>query len=181
MPRIRFRLRTIMIAIAALAVPMGLAVALLRLVARTDALFVLALATTVVLVVNVLLALFVSAVYLWRGLTRRRAFSMTSNPACRRLRGWLFIGGRLVLGLLIILAVFSTWRNYQQLGLYSLPAFLIIAAVLALLIRSLIRTTAVETGVVFAIILVLDLLLVPAVHVHSERNAYNVRRSAVNT
>jgi thiol:disulfide interchange protein len=82
---------------------------------------------------------------------------------------WLFIGGRLFPGLLIILAVFFTWRYYQQFGMYSLPAFLIIAAVLALFIRSLIRATAVETGVIFAIILALELLLVPAVHVHSDR------------
>ena len=95
-----------------------------------------------------------------------------------KLGRWLFIAGRLVLGLLIIVAMFLTWRYYHQLGLYSLPAFLIIASTLAIFIRSLIRANALETGVIFVIILVLEFLLVPAVHVHSDRHVRNVGRSA---
>jgi hypothetical protein len=97
-----------------------------------------------------------------------------------KLRRWLFFAGRLVVGLLIVVAVFLTWRYYQQLRLYSLPAFLIIASTLAIFIRSLIRANALETGVIFVIILALEFLLVPAVHVHSDRHVRNLSRSAVN-
>src|SRR5262245_13769051 len=97
-----------------------------------------------------------------------------------KLSHWLFIAGRLVVGLLIIVAVLLTWRFYQQLGLYSLHAFLIIASTLAIFIRSLIRANALETGVIFVIILALEFLWVPAVHVHSVRHVRNLSPSAVN-
>ncbi len=97
-----------------------------------------------------------------------------------KLSRWLFTGGRFVFGLLMIVATFITWRDYQQLGLYAYPAFLIIALALALVIQSLSRANTVEMCVIFAIILALEFLLVPAVHVHSDRHVRNVIRTAVN-
>ncbi len=50
----------------------------------------------------------------------------------------------------------------------------------ARVIRSLRRANAVETWVIFANILALEILLVPAVHVHSDRHVRNVSRAAIN-
>ena len=79
---IRFRLRTIMIVIASLAVLMGLLMAQFRLIARTDAasVFAVELAAIIVLVVPLLLQFYILAAYFWRGPTRRSGFSKTDDP-----------------------------------------------------------------------------------------------------
>jgi hypothetical protein len=76
---IRFRLRTIMIAIALLAMLMGLFVAQFRLVAQRGAEFVIVIETAaiIVLIVPLLLAFFILATYFLRWPTRRGEFSMT--------------------------------------------------------------------------------------------------------
>jgi hypothetical protein len=97
-----------------------------------------------------------------------------------KLRRWHSIGGRVILGLFMIVAASLAWRYYRQLGWYSLPAFLVIAADFALFMRSCFRANAIETGVILAIIFALEVLLVPSVHVHSSRDVRNVSRSAAN-
>ncbi len=91
MSHIRFRIRTIMIAIAALAVAMGalrlpfvnnmivFTAAVVLLVAAAIAIPVLAVGSVVRAVVDV----FPCAVYFWRGRTRPRRFSRTANSPFR--------------------------------------------------------------------------------------------------
>jgi hypothetical protein len=82
MTHTRFRLRAVMIVIAALALLMGLLMAQFRLIARTDAyvLFAVELPAIIVFVVPLLLQFFVLAAYFWRRQTPRRKSSMTDNP-----------------------------------------------------------------------------------------------------
>ncbi len=82
---IRFRLRTMMIAIALLAVLMGLLMLQFRLIARTDTTFLFAVefAAIIVLVVPSLLQFYILAAYFWRGPTRHGEFSRTDDPTRR--------------------------------------------------------------------------------------------------
>jgi hypothetical protein len=64
-----------------------------------------------------------------------------------KLSRWQSIAGRLIHGLLMIVAASLAWRYYRQLDWYSPPAFLVIAAAFALFIRSYFRVNAIETGV----------------------------------
>jgi hypothetical protein len=97
-----------------------------------------------------------------------------------KLSRWQSIAGRLILGLLMLVAASLAWRYYRKLGWYSLPAFLVIAAAFALFMRSCFRVNAIEAGVICAIILALEVLLVPSVHVHSNRHVREVSRSAAS-
>jgi uncharacterized membrane protein len=86
MPHARFRLRTMMIVVASLAVLMGLFTALLRLSARTNApmVFAFVFVAIAVLVVAVVVQDCVVAVYFWRGRARSGEFLMTDNRPFRR-------------------------------------------------------------------------------------------------
>jgi amino acid transporter len=83
---IRFRIRTMMIVIALLAVLTGLLMLQFRLTARmnSSSLFAVELAAIIVFVVPLLLQFYVLAAYFWRGPTRRGEFSMTENPRRRK-------------------------------------------------------------------------------------------------
>ncbi len=96
MPPIRFRIRTIMIAIASLAVLMAMVKALRgpffeNMVMFTAAVVFLAAATVVFLVAVILFLialvrdLFAFAVYFWRGRTRLLQFPRNDNLRFRRL------------------------------------------------------------------------------------------------
>lgn len=93
------------------------------------------------------------------------------------LRRGLSIGGRLVFGLLLIVAMvfvarYCFWQAPRDAwrGPLSLPLFLILASLLGLLIRSFCRATVGETAVIIAIIFVLECSILPAVDPHSGRH-----------
>jgi hypothetical protein len=81
----RFRIRTMMIVVASLALLMGLLMVQFRLLARMDAgaLFVVELAAIIVFVVPLLVLFYILAAYFWRGPTRHSQSSMTNNPPRR--------------------------------------------------------------------------------------------------
>jgi amino acid transporter len=85
MPLIRFRIRTMMIVVASLALLMGLLMVQFRLLARMDAgaLFVIELAAIIVFVVPLLILFYILAAYFRREPTRRGQFSMTDDPPRR--------------------------------------------------------------------------------------------------
>ena len=78
---IRFRIRTLMIAIALLATVMGLLIAQFRLLAQMDAHSIIAIAifAIIALVVPLLLHFFILANYFWRWPTQRNDFLMTQS------------------------------------------------------------------------------------------------------
>ena len=79
---IRFRLRTMMIAIASLAALMGLLMLQFRLMARmrAESLFAIEFAAIIVVIIPLLLQFYILAAYFWRGPTRRSELSMPDNP-----------------------------------------------------------------------------------------------------
>jgi uncharacterized membrane protein len=83
MPRFRFRIRTLMITIAALAVSITLLMAWLRWIARTDAgtVFVVVCGATILFVLPLLLLFLVLSSYFGLGKTRRREFSRWSSES----------------------------------------------------------------------------------------------------
>ena len=96
-----------------------------------------------------------------------------------KLSRWQSIGGRVILGLLMIVAASFAWRYYRPHSWYSLPAFLLIAAAFTLFFRSCYRANAIEMGVFFAIVFALEVLLVPSVAVHSDRRNGVTRRPEI--
>jgi cytochrome bd-type quinol oxidase subunit 2 len=100
------------------------------------------------------------------------------------LRRGLSIGGRLVVGLLLVAAmVYATryfkWRSpgHAWLSPFCLPLLVILASLPALLIRSFCRPTVLETLVIISILFVLECLMLPAVVPHEGRH----RPQAVST
>ncbi len=83
MPRFRFRIQTLMIAIAVLAVSITLLMAWLRWIARTDygTVFVVFYGATIFFVLPVLLFFVVLSSYFGLGKTRRREFSRRSSES----------------------------------------------------------------------------------------------------
>jgi uncharacterized membrane protein len=83
MPRVRFRIRTIMIAIAVLAVSITLLMAWLRWIARTDSgtIFAVFFGATIFFVLPVLLCFMILSFYFGLGKTRRREFSTRSSES----------------------------------------------------------------------------------------------------
>ena len=82
----RFRIRTMMIVVASLALLMGLLMVQFRLLARmdADALFAVELAAIIVFVGPLLVLFYILAAYFRREPTRRSQSSMTSNPPRRQ-------------------------------------------------------------------------------------------------
>jgi ABC-type maltose transport system permease subunit len=83
MPRFRFRIQTLMIAIAVLAVSITLLMAWLRWIARTDSgtIFFVFFSATIIFVLPVLLFFMVLSSYFGLGKTRRREFSRRSSES----------------------------------------------------------------------------------------------------
>jgi hypothetical protein len=95
MPPVRFRIRTVMIAVVALAVLMRMVRALngpffddmvvfAAAVVLLAAAIVASLVVVIVFLARVVVDLFVFAVYSWRGPTRPRQFTRTANRPFRR-------------------------------------------------------------------------------------------------